>query len=57
MNTHETCSRCWGRGYKPEARKPSRRNPNALGFYARSCPKCGGTGVTEPKPPKAKPTR
>ena len=44
MNTDAQCTRCHGRGYQPEKRKPSKRNPNALGFYARTCPKCGGTG-------------
>lgn len=39
------CPRCFGRGYCPEARKPSRRNPNALGFYGRKCPRCGGSGT------------
>jgi DnaJ-class molecular chaperone len=38
------CSRCIGRGYLPEPRKPSRKNPAALGFYARTCPRCGGSG-------------
>ena len=44
-----TCPRCWGRGYKPESRKPSKRNPHALGFYARTCPRCQGTGAILPK--------
>lgn len=33
------CERCTGRGYKPE-----RRPFNRPGFYARTCPRCGGTG-------------
>lgn len=45
--TRTQCPRCFGRGYCPEKRKPSRRNPNALGFYARPCPRCGGTGSIE----------
>lgn len=33
------CPRCFGRGYQPEAR------PNGgPGFYARTCPRCGGSG-------------
>lgn len=40
----ENCTRCFGRGYLPERRKPSKRNPHGIGFYARTCPKCGGTG-------------
>ncbi len=43
------CPRCFGRGYLPEGRKPSKRNPNGLGFYARSCPRCGGLGHCEAK--------
>lgn len=35
------CSRCFGRGYQPEYR------PNG-GFYARTCPGCGGRGEREP---------
>ena len=46
MNAYAQCTRCHGRGYQPEKRKPSKRNPNALGFYARTCAKCGGTGYT-----------
>lgn len=38
------CSRCFGRGFLAETRKPSKRNPNGLGFYARNCPRCGGVG-------------
>lgn len=38
------CPRCFGRGYQPETRKPSKRNPAALGFYARVCPRCLGAG-------------
>jgi len=40
----EQCPRCFGRGYTPESRKPSRRNPYGLGFYARTCRRCGGSG-------------
>ncbi len=39
------CPRCLGRGYQPQARKPSKRNPNGLGFYARTCPRCRGSGA------------
>jgi len=39
------CPRCYGRGYKPEARRPSCKNPNGNGFYARTCPRCGGSGT------------
>ena len=35
----------------PEARKPSKRNPNGCGFYARTCPRCRGTGVVKEKKP------
>ena len=45
--TYEQCSRCFGRGYLPEKRKPSAKNPDALGFYARTCPKCEGRGYFE----------
>ncbi len=45
--TLDNCQRCWGRGYIPEARKPSKRNPLALGFYARTCPRCDGRGAIE----------
>ena len=41
----ENCPRCFGRGYLPEKRRPSKRNPNGLGFYARNCPRCGGCGT------------
>lgn len=41
------CPRCCGRGYLPEYRKPSKLNPNGLGFYARNCPRCGGSGQCE----------
>jgi len=51
-----TCPRCFGRGYKPEARRPSKRNQLGLGFYARTCPRCGGSGSVEVKPPKRKST-
>lgn len=44
---YEQCPRCFGRGYLPQARKPSKRNPNALGFYARTCPRCQGSGALE----------
>lgn len=40
MTTYDRCPRCLGRGYLPEARKPSRRNPNA-----RACPRCQGRGA------------
>lgn len=43
------CPRCFGRGYLPESRKPSRHNPLGLGFYARTCPRCNGCGEVEPK--------
>lgn len=43
------CPRCWGRGYIPEKRKPSKRNPNGLGFYARTCPRCRGTAQIDQK--------
>lgn len=46
-SNHKQCPRCFGRGYIPEPRKPSKRNPNALGFYARNCPRCEGTGSVE----------
>lgn len=36
-----TCSRCFGRGYQPEYRASG-------GFYARTCPGCGGSGEREP---------
>ena len=36
-----TCSRCFGRGYQPEYRANG-------GFYARTCPGCGGSGEREP---------
>lgn len=49
MNKTEQCSRCFGRGYIPELRKPSKRNPHGLGFYARTCPRCGGLGSIERK--------
>jgi len=41
---YTACPRCFGRGYQPEARKPTRRNPNGNGFYARTCPRCSGRG-------------
>ena len=53
MDANEQCPRCFGRGYLPEARKPSRRNPSGMGFYARTCPRCSGRGSIEPKPRKA----
>lgn len=40
----EQCPRCYGRGYKPEKRRPSKANPHANGFYARTCPRCNGIG-------------
>jgi len=45
-----SCPRCIGRGYIPEPRKSTKKNPQALGFYARNCPRCGGRGYLEPKP-------
>ena len=48
MNTIQ-CPRCFGRGYLPETRKPSSRNPHGLGFYARTCPRCSGRGEIEPR--------
>jgi hypothetical protein len=39
------CSLCFGRGYRPEKRKPSKKNPAGLGFYARTCRKCRGSGA------------
>lgn len=45
--TYDACPRCVGRGYLPEARRPSKRNPHGLGFYARACPRCGGRGYLE----------
>lgn len=53
MSTQVQCPRCFGRGYLSEARRPSRRNPLGLGFYARNCPRCSGSGVIETKPRKA----
>ena len=46
MTEEVQCPRCFGRGYLPEKRKPSKRNPLALGFYARTCPRCRGAGFT-----------
>lgn len=43
----EQCPRCFGRGYQPENRRPTKRNPQALGFYARTCRRCRGTGAVE----------
>lgn len=45
----ERCNRCIGRGYIPE---PRRGKP---GFYARTCPRCGGgaevpAGSRNPQP-------
>ena len=54
VSTTVQCPRCFGRGYCPEARKPSRNNPNALGFYARRCPRCSGAGQVEEHQRKAK---
>lgn len=40
------CPRCFGRGYQPEDRGNGRG-----GFYARSCPRCRGSGqISEPAP-------
>jgi len=47
--THEQCPRCFGRGYLPEKRNPSKRNPTGAGFYARNCPRCAGSGQIETK--------
>jgi DnaJ-class molecular chaperone len=47
MNKMMQCPGCFGRGYKPEARKPSKRNPCGNGFYARTCPRCRGSGQIE----------
>lgn len=54
MSAQEQCPRCFGRGYLPEARKPSKLNPNALGFYARNCPRCDGSGIKPEKPAKVR---
>lgn len=40
-----TCPTCFGRGYRPETRRPSKRNPHAVGFYARTCRRCDGRGA------------
>lgn len=50
----EQCPRCFGRGYQPETRKPSRVNPHGLGFYARTCPRCQGSGTVNRKPARRK---
>lgn len=54
----EQCSRCFGRGYIPEQRRPSARNPHGNGFYARTCPGCAGRGERIPPrhPWRRKPT-
>jgi len=49
--TTEQCPRCWGRGYQPQERKASGRNPHGLGFYARTCARCGGSGAIPTKQP------
>ena len=36
------CPSCYGRGYKPQARKGG-----GPGFYARTCQRCGGSGQIE----------
>lgn len=36
------CPSCFGRGYKPEARRGG-----GPGFYARNCPRCLGSGQIE----------
>lgn len=41
---NEQCLSCFGRGYRPSARKPSGTNPCGLGFYARNCQRCNGAG-------------
>ena len=51
----ERCPRCTGRGFVPEKRCPSGRNPYALGFYARVCRRCRGTGSVPAKPIRGKP--
>jgi hypothetical protein len=43
------------RGYLSEKRRPSARTLNALGFYARTCPRCGGVGSLLLQPAKATP--
>lgn len=43
MSALVKCSRCFGRGYIPEARRNG-----GPGFYARTCPGCGGLGEREP---------
>jgi DnaJ-class molecular chaperone len=37
----ERCNLCWGRGYRPEARKSGR------GLYLRTCRRCGGSGSVQ----------
>lgn len=49
MSDTKQCTRCFGRGYQPQTRTKSRRNPLGLGFYARTCARCGGTGVVPTK--------
>lgn len=50
MTNYVQCPRCFGRGYLPETRRPSKSNPYGLGFYARTCPRCAGGAVIEVKP-------
>lgn len=42
-NKKVRCTRCFGRGYQPQPR-PNHRP----GFYARTCPGCGGVGERPP---------
>lgn len=52
MTDHQTaprrlaqCPTCYGRGYKPEARRTGPRNyTRGPGFYARTCWRCRGCG-------------
>lgn len=41
------CPYCFGRGYKPESRGRGKTGPKS-GFYARTCPSCGGAGEIQP---------
>lgn len=50
QRTTETCQRCAGRGYIPERRRWSYRNPTGVGFYARTCARCCGSGTVPAKP-------
>lgn len=44
VSPQQQCPTCFGRGYVPQRRKPSKRNPAAMGFYARNCSRCAGSG-------------